>query len=413
MSWRFALDAPQASGKQAIPVGSPLIVSGWLIPPPGERVTKLEVWAGNELVARARLRLKRPDVARALPTHPDALWSGFDTEVPLDRQIHQTVALKLIARTPSAGQILGRLAVGVRQRIAELPRRARAFDLDSLLACPICGAAPLETREQEVACAGCRASFERRRGSPIFTAPQDPARCRLLERDCTHPYSNEARAIIRAYPQGVVLDFGAGNPAAEQRYPNVLLPDAVHYPQADVVATLPRLPYRDEVFDAVISQAVLLHIARPWETAAELYRVLKPGGRLHVDTAFMLPLYADHSHYFNMTVPGMREVFRQFREVSSGVKPYQSVSYGLRIQWDLMIEHLRPGKWRERIRQLRAALDQEDIAGELDPFGHESLAAGVFFDGVKPGGEPGAGANDSPPAHTPAERTPRMGRLAG
>lgn len=45
-----------------------------------------------------------------------------------------------------------------------------------------------------------------------------------------------------------------------------------------------RLPFADGSFDAVLANFVILHVGRPEQVAAELSRVLKPGGRLALST---------------------------------------------------------------------------------------------------------------------------------
>lgn len=44
------------------------------------------------------------------------------------------------------------------------------------------------------------------------------------------------------------------------------------------------LPYPDEYFDRVLSSIMIHHLKTPdkWQTAREVYRVLKPGGQLHI-----------------------------------------------------------------------------------------------------------------------------------
>lgn len=65
------------------------------------------------------------------------------------------------------------------------------------------------------------------------------------------------------------------------------------------------------------------------------------------------------------------------------VKPYQAPSYGLRMQIEMLLEHLRSEEWRQRFKALREALS-EDLDLALDAKGRERLAAGVFFEGTKP-----------------------------
>ena len=45
-----------------------------------------------------------------------------------------------------------------------------------------------------------------------------------------------------------------------------------------------KLPYPDETFDRVLSSIMIHHLKTPdkWQTAQEVYRVLKPGGQLHI-----------------------------------------------------------------------------------------------------------------------------------
>ena len=45
-----------------------------------------------------------------------------------------------------------------------------------------------------------------------------------------------------------------------------------------------KLPYPDESFDRVLSSIMIHHLKTPdkWQTAREVYRILKPGGQLHI-----------------------------------------------------------------------------------------------------------------------------------
>ena len=45
-----------------------------------------------------------------------------------------------------------------------------------------------------------------------------------------------------------------------------------------------KLPYPDETFDRVLSSIMIHHLKTPdkWQTALEVFRVLKPGGQLHI-----------------------------------------------------------------------------------------------------------------------------------
>ncbi len=382
---RFYLDTPHVEPGGPHRTASPLHVSGWVAPPAGGAVRSIDILIDGELVARTSGRGYLPRAARGLPGRARRIRSAFSTEVVLDRWIGRTAEMALVAECGDRPYVLTRIALRVDGRLGEQPRRERSFRLDDILACPDCRAEELGIGLEQVLCPRCGASYEVLRGTPLFAAPGVPVGSRLRETHHTHPYSEDSLALIQGARGGVVLDFGAGHPHPDRFFPHVLLHEAVNYNQIDVVSLTPRLPYRDNTFDAIISQAVFEHIPRPWEVARELHRVLKPGGQIHIDTAFMQPFHSDPDHYFNMTIPGAREIFRPFREVRVGVKPYQLPSFGLRMQIEVMLQHLGPGAWQNRMRSLLDDLQRDGAALDeaLDPDGRTDLAAGVYFHGVK------------------------------
>ena len=381
----FYLDSPHVIPGKTHEATSPLQVSGWVIPPAGREVRALEVRIDGQLVVRTSGRGYRPWVGASSRAVRERLRSGFNTEVVLDRWMDRTAEMTVVVDYGDNPYVLAKIPLRVERHVGEEPRRERAFRLDDLLACPDCQACELDLGPDQVRCNNCGAAFDVLRGTPLFAASGSPVLSRLLETHFTHPYSEDSEEIIHRCKEGVVLDFGAGHPHPDRWHPNVLLHEAVHYNQIDVVSIKPRLPYRDNSFDAIISQAVFKHIPRPWDVARELHRVLKPGGRIHIDTAFMQPYHSDPNHFFNMTLSGLREIFQPFREVRAGVKPYQLPSHGLRMQLGVMLEHMAPGTWRDRMQTLLSELERDGSALDtsLDAEGQTYLAAGVYFDGVK------------------------------
>jgi hypothetical protein len=381
----FHIDTPHVTPGEPHSTASPLHLSGWVAPPAGVAVRSIAIFVDGELVTRTSGRGYLPRAARALPGRTRRFRSAFSTEVVLDRWMGRTAEMALVVDCGEKSHVLARISLSVERRLGESSRRERSFRLDDLLSCPDCQDGELELGPEHVQCLLCGASYRSLRGTPLFAPPGVPVGSRLLETHHTHPYSEDSLALIQGSRGGVVLDFGAGHPHPERLYPHVLLHEAVHYNQIDVVSLTPRLPYRDHAFDAIISQAVFEHIPRPWEVARELHRVLKPGGQIHVDTAFMQPFHSDPDHYFNMTIPGVREIFRPFRELRVGVKPYQLPSFGLRMQLEVLLQHLKPGAWQMRMQSLLEELQRDGAALDeaLDSDGRTDLAAGVYYHGVK------------------------------
>jgi SAM-dependent methyltransferase len=79
-----------------------------------------------------------------------------------------------------------------------------------------------------------------------------------------------------------------------------------------VAADAHQLPFADGVFEAVVSFNTFEHLYNPSRAARELYRVLKPGGRLLIQTACVQPLHEEPHHYYNTTELGLRRWFSDF-----------------------------------------------------------------------------------------------------
>lgn len=61
-----------------------------------------------------------------------------------------------------------------------------------------------------------------------------------------------------------------------------------------------KLPFPDDFFDLVHSHHVFEHLQNPFEAAAEVYRVLKPGGKFFIE----VPNQFDNIHFFRYRVTG-------------------------------------------------------------------------------------------------------------
>ena len=358
---------------------SPFIVAGWVIPDPENPLKRVEVSVNGQVKVLAITGLRRQDVADAYPDR-ESLWSGFVAEVFVDDLDNSKIKVEVSAVFEEGEMSVARFEVKVKGLERVVPARPRSWRYTDILACPVCLEA-LDETTQGFSCRGCKRETLKRRGIPIFTNGDDVVTSQLLVTNPTNPNAQDHTRIIES--NGLVLDLGAGNARESEHYPNIVFHEFVHYAHTDVVSICDRLPYREGVFDAVISKAAFEHMVRPWEMAAEVYRVLKPGGLLHVDTAFMQPVHGEPYHFFNMTLAGAREIFKAFKMTRCGVKPYQTPGYSLRMQIDVMLEHLQSEDWRGRFQELKDSLGY-DYDNALDSKGRERLAAGVFFEGTKP-----------------------------
>ncbi len=80
-----------------------------------------------------------------------------------------------------------------------------------------------------------------------------------------------------------------------------------------------QLPFKDEVFDAVILEAVLEHVINPKEVVSEVHRVLRPDGRIYAGVPFIQGYHASPADYQRYTVRGLENLLSDFQKTESGV----------------------------------------------------------------------------------------------
>ena len=108
----------------------------------------------------------------------------------------------------------------------------------------------------------------------------------------------------------ILVIGGARGSGADELYEDISI-DLVGtdiYPSTNtkIVADGHQLPFIDASFDGVWIQAVLEHVLDPPIVAAEIYRVLKPGGLVYADTPFMQQVHEGAYDFTRYTVSGHR-----------------------------------------------------------------------------------------------------------
>ena len=79
------------------------------------------------------------------------------------------------------------------------------------------------------------------------------------------------------YVRGKVLDVGCGEMITTRKIPGAV---GMDLDQGDVRGSVYAIPYHDDTFDCVTLLEVIEHLKRPGRALSEIYRVLKPRGRL-------------------------------------------------------------------------------------------------------------------------------------
>jgi glycosyltransferase involved in cell wall biosynthesis/SAM-dependent methyltransferase len=108
---------------------------------------------------------------------------------------------------------------------------------------------------------------------------------------------------------GFILRLGASYPC--ETFARLVTVEQSISPHADLVANPSELPFDDDAFDAITVEA-LERYREPDQVLSELYRVLKPGGRIYAFSAFLLPVQSSPWDFLHCTRNGMGQWFKNF-----------------------------------------------------------------------------------------------------
>ncbi|MDI6795215.1 MAG: class I SAM-dependent methyltransferase, partial [bacterium] len=145
------------------------------------------------------------------------------------------------------------------------------------------------------------------------TAKTNYARLKELLKNST----NTPRVLIVG--GGETLGYGIEN-LGKDILKKAINSDICPSPGVDVVADGQFLPFKDSIFDGLIAQAVLYYFQNPLLGVTEIYRVLKPGGYVFVDTPFMHAYLNTPADRVRFTLPGLEKLFSDFGIVSFSLK---------------------------------------------------------------------------------------------
>lgn len=118
-------------------------------------------------------------------------------------------------------------------------------------------------------------------------------------------------------PSALCVSIGGG---PRRPHPCLVNLNIGPFPGVEVVADAHLLPYADNSVDAINCEAVLEHLPEPKIAVAEMYRVLKPGGRVFAATPFLQHYHGFPHHYQNFTLTGHKHLFQSagFSVVDAG-----------------------------------------------------------------------------------------------
>lgn len=113
---------------------------------------------------------------------------------------------------------------------------------------------------------------------------------------------------------------------------NLVIETDVYFgPRTQMIVDAHHIPFEKSTFDLIIFQAVLEHVADPYQCVKEAHRVLKRDGLVFSSTPFMQQVHMKHYDFTRFTYLGHRRLFRSFVEIESGV----FAGTGVALAWSI------------------------------------------------------------------------------
>jgi SAM-dependent methyltransferase/uncharacterized protein YbaR (Trm112 family) len=122
--------------------------------------------------------------------------------------------------------------------------------------------------------------------------------------------------LINRFRNGLMLNVGSGGDFIQEGIINL---DLDLLPGVSVVGNGEDLPFLDETFDLIISQAVLEHVKRPDNIVQEIHRVLKKGGYVYMESPFLQEYHGVPLDFQRYTLTGLENLLARFEKIESGV----------------------------------------------------------------------------------------------
>lgn len=144
--------------------------------------------------------------------------------------------------------------------------------------------------------------------------------------------------VAQSLPAGAfILDAGAGECVYKRFFSHcnykaidlAVGEERWNYSNLDYVGPLHDLPIEDGMFDAVLCTQVLEHLEWPRESVKEMYRVLKPGGKLYMTVPMAHNEHQTPYDFFRYTSFGLKSICKH-----AGFKEVKIVPFGgLWVRW--------------------------------------------------------------------------------
>lgn len=114
-----------------------------------------------------------------------------------------------------------------------------------------------------------------------------------------------------------MLDAGAGDQRNRAHFTHCTYESADFekidkpYVKSTYICDLTEIPVNAAKYDVIIFTAVMEHVPEPWKVVQELYRILKPGGKLFYTAPFLFHEHEVPYDFMRYTQYGVRSIFER------------------------------------------------------------------------------------------------------
>jgi SAM-dependent methyltransferase len=123
--------------------------------------------------------------------------------------------------------------------------------------------------------------------------------------------------------KSLLLDAGAGPCPYKHYFPQCIYEatDVLPAKDIDFVGSLSDIPKKSNTYDYIISTQVLEHVDNPEAVIKEMYRILKPKGKLFLTAPQNGPLHQEPYHFYNFTKYGLQRLLDIAKFETNIMKP--------------------------------------------------------------------------------------------
>jgi SAM-dependent methyltransferase len=158
---------------------------------------------------------------------------------------------------------------------------------------------------------------------------------------------------VREHLHGLVLNAGAGWRDISHLVSGELVNQDISWEgdartDIQIFSPIHDIPRPDDSFDAIVCIAVLEHVVNPAECVGEMFRVLKPGGRIVASVPFMQPEHKVPTDYQRYTRDGLAQLFIDHGFAVEHLTPLHNVyttMHWIAWEWIWLLRH----KWAKML----------------------------------------------------------------